>query len=276
MTKSGARKKRDPHFERERRRYKNPLPSREFILDTMLDAGVPLQDQELAKLVGISKSELPAFAKRLAAMEREGQILRNRKGVILIARKIALISGLVEGHPDGFGFVIPDDGSGDLFLSPKEVQKVLHRDRVMIREIGVDRRGRREAEIVEVIEHANSKIVGRLEREHDNAFVVPSDRRINQIIVVPNLEKSSAKSGEIVVVELIAQPAQGKQPVGRIAENLGHASDPGMEIEIALRKNGLPFKFSSKARAKLRTIQEILVLAAWTVDWIFETCPLSP
>ena|SRR5256885_5745782 len=138
----------DPHREREASRYEHPIPSRELILQTLAEAGVPLADEELAQRLAINSKERDAFVKRLGAMERDGQILRNRKGAILVAAKLDLVAGRVEGHPDGYGFVIPEEGE-DLYLSPHEMRKVLHGDRVMVRESGVDRRGRREGTIVE-------------------------------------------------------------------------------------------------------------------------------
>src|SRR5437667_55128 len=151
----------DPHREREASRYEHPIPSREFILQTLAEAGVPLTDEELAQRLAINSKERDAFVKRLGAMERDGQILRNRKGAILVAAKLDLVAGRVEGHPDGYGFVIPEEGE-DLYLSPHEMRKVLHGDRVMVRESGVDRRGRREGTIVEVIERVNHRVGGRL------------------------------------------------------------------------------------------------------------------
>lgn len=260
MTKPSRRRNRDPFLKREQLRYKDPLPSREFILETLAEAGIPMHEQELAQLLGIRKKEIEAFTRRLAAMQRDGQILRNRKDAILVAQKLALIAGRVEGHPDGFGFVLPDDGSGDLYLNPREMQKALHRDRVMVREVGIDRRGRREAEIVEITERADSTVVGMFKREHDFSFVVASDRRISQAIAVPRNEEGGAKPGEIVVVEIVSPPQREKQPVGRIVSVLGNATDSGMEIEIALRKHDLPFEFSPKAQAQASryptTVQE--------------------
>src|SRR6266571_1300798 len=139
----------DLHREREASRYEYPIPSRELILQTLAQAGVPLTDEELARRLAIKPKERDAFSKRLGAMERDGQILRNRKGAILVAAKLDLIKGRVEGHPDGYGFVVAEDGE-DLYLGPHEMRKVLHGDRVMVRESGVDRRGRREGTIVEV------------------------------------------------------------------------------------------------------------------------------
>jgi ribonuclease R len=236
----------DPHREREAARYENPIASRELILQTLADAGVPLTDAELAQRLSITRDERDAFERRLAAMEREAQILRNRKGAILVAQKLHLVAGRVEGHPDGYGFVVPEEGE-DLYLGPHEMKKVLHGDRVAVRKSGVDHRGRTEAKIVEVIERVNSRIVGRLRREQGILFVQPAERRISQNVHVAAEDARGARAGQVVVAELTAQPDGHAEPVGRIVEVLGEAADPGIEIEIALRKHDLPFKFSEAA-----------------------------
>src|SRR5262245_5291694 len=236
----------DPHRDREAARYENPIASRELILQTLADDGVPLTDAELPQRLAIKPDEREAFERRLGAMEREAQILRNRKGAILVARKLHLVAGRVEGHPDGFGFVVPEEGE-DLYLGPHEMKKVLHGDRVMARASGVDQRGRTEAKIVEVIERVNARVVGRLRREHGILFVQPSERRISQNIHVAPEDAGGARAGQVVVAELTAQPDGHIEPIGRVVEILGEAADPGIEIEIALRKHDLPFKFSQAA-----------------------------
>lgn len=246
-------RKDDPFLTREMERYDEPIPSREYILEVLAGEGVPIDERDLAKMLGIKKKELELFVRRLGAMERAGQLLRNRKGALLVARKLDLIAGRVVGHPDGFGFVVPDGEmerrGADLYLNPREMRRVLHGDRVMVREAGVDRRGRREATIVEVMERNNVRIVGTLHKEHAVFFVTPSDRRISQQIAVPHVDTANANSGEVVVVELVGQPDSKSQPIGRVVEVLGAATDPGMEIEIALRKHDLPFEFSAKAKS---------------------------
>src|SRR5262245_55367047 len=237
---------RDPHGDREAARYENPIASCELILQTLAQAGVPLSDAELAKRLAIKPDEREAFDRRLAAMEREAQILRNRKGAILVAQKLHLVAGRVEGHPDGYGFVVPEAGE-DLYLGPHEMRKVLHGDRVTARESGVDRRGRKEAKIVEVIERVNARVVGKLRREHGILFVEPAERRISQNILVPSEDAGGARAGQVVVAELTVQPDGHNQPVGRIVEVLGEAADSGIEIEIALRKHDLPFRFSAQS-----------------------------
>jgi ribonuclease R len=246
----------DPHREREASRYEHPIPSREFILQTLAEAGVPLTDDELAQRLAIKATERDPFERRLGAMEREGQILRNRKGAILVAAKLDLIKGRVEGHPDGYGFVIAEEGE-DLYLGPNEMRKVLHGDAVMVRESGVDRRGRREGTIVEVIARANHRVVGRLHGERGFLFVQPAERRISQTILVAPGDAGDARPGQVVVAELTAQPDGRTQPIGRVVEVLGEAADSGIEIEIALRKHELPFKFSAQAEALAATFPPV-------------------
>jgi len=127
-----------------------------------------------------ANAEREAFSERLAAMERDGQVLTDRKGRLCLAAKLELTTGTVQGHPDGYGFVVPDDGSADLFLAPAEMRKALHGDRVTARRIGVDRRGRPEGAIVDALTRANREIVGRLYEERGVSFVVAENRRINQ------------------------------------------------------------------------------------------------
>ena len=233
----------DPHFEREKERYGHPLPSREFILQTLKEQGVPVTEQTLQKLLEITEEENKIFGRRLSSMMRAGQIMRNRKDDIYVVEKLDLIKGKIQGHADGFGFLIPDDGSSDLFLSPKEMHKVLHGDSVMVREIGIDRRGRKEGTIVEVLERVITQLVGRLHVDYGILFVEAENKRISQDILVPKEESMDARAGQVVTVEIIQQPGKNVQPIGRIVEILGDYTAPGMEIEIALRKHDLPYQF---------------------------------
>jgi ribonuclease R len=237
---------RDPFLEREQSRYQHPLPSREHILGVLLEQGVPVSVDEMAQLLSIAPHEAEPFERRLGAMQRDGQIMRNRKNAICVVEKLDLIKGKVQGHPDGFGFLIRDDGGEDLFLHPGEMSKVLHGDRVVAREGGISARGRREGHIVEVLERANLKVVGRFLNEHGICVVAPEDRRISQDILIPAGANGGAKPGQVVVAEIIEQPQRHAQPVGRIVEVLGNYADPGMEIEIALRKHDLPHEFSTE------------------------------
>ncbi|MDN5836176.1 MAG: VacB/RNase II family 3'-5' exoribonuclease, partial [Nitrosospira sp.] len=233
----------DPNLERETARYGQALPSREFMLQILKEQGVPVNEDALRSLLEITEEENEIFGRRISAMVREGQIMRNRKGDICVVAKLDLVKGKVQGHADGFGFLIPDDGGADLFLSSKEMHKALHGDRVMVREIGVDRRGRKEGAIVEVLERAVTQLVGRLHADHGILFVEAENRRISQDILIPRDESMTASAGQVVMVEIIRQPSKNAQPIGRIVEILGEYTAPGMEIEIALRKHDLPYQF---------------------------------
>jgi ribonuclease R len=237
----------DPFLERERAQYEHPLPSREFILQILEEQGAPVEEGGLIGILQIKSKEEELFNRRLRAMERDGQIMRNRAGAICMVDKLDLVKGKVQGHPDGFGFVIPEDGSPDLTLSAKEMHQALHGDTVMVRVAGVDRRGRREAKIVEVLDHANQRVVGRLYEDHGIQFVVAENRRISQDILIAPGERSKASAGQVVMLEILQQPSKHAQPIGRIVEVLGNYADPGMEIEIALRKHDLPYEFPKDA-----------------------------
>ncbi|MCB6182449.1 ribonuclease R [Leeia sp. TBRC 13508] len=248
----------DPWLDREKQNYQFPLPSREYILQILTDQGVPVLPIELMNLLEIRNDEETLFIKRLAAMERDGQIIFNRKGAICIAEKIDLIVGKVQGHADGFGFCLPEDGSSDLFLSAREMQKVMHGDKVLVREVpgekrGGNRTGKREGIIIEVLERAQQHLVGRIIVERGIPFVLAEDKRISHEILLPKSENSHLEqplqTGQIVMVSLIQQPSKYAKPIGKVTEVLGNYADPGMEIEIALRKHNLPHIFSDEVEA---------------------------
>jgi len=258
----------DPEFAREQAKYENPLPSREYILQMLTDEGAPLSADQLIGLLDIQESELEPFRRRLGAMARDGQLMQNRRGDWLIPDKADLVRGRVIGHPDGFGFLKPDEGEGDIFLAAKEMDKVLHGDRVIARIIGTDRKGRPEGKIVEVTDRVNKTLVGRVIEEHGVVFVVPENQRISQDILLAPAEKGAKKlpkpmAGQVVMVELIEQPSKNSQPIGRIIEVLGNYADPGMEIEIALRKHELPFEFSKDALAETKKLSDTVRKADW-------------
>ena len=258
----------DPEFEREKSKYEHPLPSREYILQVLAVQGAPLEFDALARLLDVQAYELEAFQRRLGAMARDAQLMQNRRGDWLIPNKADLVRGRIVGHPDGFGFLVPEEGGADLFLAAKEMDKVLHGDKAIARVIGVDRKGRPEGKIVEVTERANRLVVGRVIEEHGVRFVVAEDKRISQDILLAPPDKGAkkslkAQSGQVVTVELIEQPSRHSQPIGRLVEVLGNYADPGMEIEIGLRKHDMPHEFSSEALAQTRKLPDAVRKSDW-------------
>ncbi|CAI8858623.1 RNase R [Methylococcus capsulatus] len=231
----------DPYAEREARKYERPIPSRELILKVLQDIGVPANLEEVADALGVDDAEdRESLRRRLNAMERDGQLLRNRRDRFCVVNAKDLIAGRVIGHPDGFGFLHPDDGSADLFISPKDMRALIHDDRVVVSVRGIDRRGRREAAVVQVLERNTHSTVGRLYIENDIAYVVPDNKRIPLDILVPENALAGASHGQIVVVEIVEQPTARREPIGRIVEILGDHMAPGMEIEVAIRNYNLP------------------------------------
>lgn len=268
----------DPYYARECEKYENPLPSREYVLQMLQGAGHPIGERELAEQLAITDDELYAFERRIRAMEREGQLMRNRKGALILPTKADLIACRIEGHPDGFGFARPEtsigrDKSADIFLDNRQMEKALHGDRVLVRVTGKDRRGRPEGSIVEVTERANIDVVGRIFDEYGVRYVVPEDRRLHTRIVIapeptvagkrPRKAKSgeaTAQPGQVVIAEILEQPGKRTLPVGRIKEVLGNYADPGMEIEIALRKHDLPFEFPKSVLDEAAKLPDIVVV----------------
>ena len=255
--KSNKRSK-DPFYKRESQKYSHPIPSREFILDIMKEYGTPIKKNELIKLLNIKKIEEEALTHRLKAMRRDGQILKNRKDVFCVAEKLNCISGKIQGHPDGYGFLIPDEPDhDDIFLNQKEMGKVFHNDRVMVQISGLDRKGKVEGTIVEVLERFNTVLVGRVVQSYGVTIVAAEDKRIHQDIIIPYGKDMDAVPGDIVEVEITTQPAMNIKPMGQVIEIVGKLDDSGIEIEIALRKHNLPFRFDKKIEKELEKISEI-------------------
>ena len=166
------------------------------------------------------------------------------------------IEGTVQGHRDGHGFVARDDGEPDIYLPPNEMRAVLHRDRVKVRIVRQDRRGRPEGRVLEIVERPPHPIIGRLLQEGGIWLVAPEDKRYGQDVLIPKAAIGAARTGQVVVVELTEPPALYGQPVGRVKEVLGEIDDPGMEIEIAVRKYGVPHEFSDAAIGEARALPD--------------------
>ena len=203
-----SKNKSDAFAKREARKYARPIPSREFIMEILADKGEPLTWQKLAKILDLHEDQdIDALQRRLNAMERDGQVIRNRRDGYGLVDKMDLVRGYVSAHPDGYGFLIPDDSSDDLFLSARQMRAVIHRDRVVARVSGIDRRGRREGAIVEILQRNTHSVVGRYFKESGIGFVIPDNKRITHDIAVPAEYQGQAQEGQIVVVELLEQPS---------------------------------------------------------------------
>ena len=243
----------DPHAEREARKYDQPIASREAILELLSDSPGPLNATDIADRLDLGAPDrFEALTRRLAAMQRDGQVLLNRRGGYAAAQKLDLIAGTVIANPDGFGFLKPDDkGSGDdLFLPPHEMRKALHGDRVLASVTGVDRRGRREGAIVEVLEHRLTRLTGRYEERARIGMVVPDDKRVLTEILIPTEDRNDARNGQLVVVEVVEPPSGGRPPIGRVLLVLGDRLTPSLVVQAAIHGHDLPHEFPKGALAE--------------------------
>ncbi len=168
------------------------------------------------------------------------------------------VVGTVQGHRDGHGFLRREGGEADVYLSPQEMRSVLHRDRVRVRVVRYDRKGRPEGRVLEILERHRSAIIGRLLHEGGNWLVAPEDKRYGQDILIPKNATAEATEGQVVAVELTEKPSMYAQPVGRVVEVLGEIDDPGMEIEIAVRKFEVPHRFSPESLAQAAKLPEAI------------------
>lgn len=244
----------DPHAEREASKYDNPVPSREYLFARLEEYGKPITPEDLSRMLAVDDEErLEGVRRRLAAMEREGQILRNRRGAFALIDKLDLIKGRVQGHRDGMGFLIREDGKKpDLVMPPRQMRRVFDGDQVLVRVSGRDRRGRDEATIVEVIARNTQSLVG-VYRQNTAEFgvLIPEKSRITQEVIIPHSVSGGARDGQIVSARITQQPATRVQPVGEVTEVLGERMDPGMEIDIAIRSYEIPAEFPPDVHAEI-------------------------
>ncbi|MBU2710905.1 ribonuclease R [Zooshikella sp. WH53] len=233
----------DPQAAEEAKKYENPIPSRQLIMQLLEDRGTPATLSALCRALEIDNDESrEALRRRLRAMERDGQLLSTRKGAYGLLSKMDLVKGRVIGHRDGYGFVAPADGSDDLYVSGTEMRQLMDGDIVVVREAGVDRRGRREAALVEVLERKNQQLVGRFYKKGNTQFVTPENKRIDKDIQVES-GPIQPNQGQYVIVEITQQPTRRLLPQGIIKEVLGDHMAPGMEVDVATRVHELPHEW---------------------------------
>ncbi|HJU39662.1 MAG TPA: ribonuclease R [Tahibacter sp.] len=246
----------DPYAEREQQRYEHPIPSREAILAFLGERGQLMNAEAIARELDLAhERDFEALTKRLAAMVRDGQLIQNRRGGYGVAQKLDLVPGVVIANPDGYGFLKPDAGGEDLYLSPFEMRKVLHGDRVLGSIVGMDRRGRRQGAIVEVLERRSSRLVGRVVEKDGLVLVAPDDRRLHQDVLIPPGKDQGARSGQIVVAEITDPPELHRGPVGRIVAVLGERLSPSLVVEMAIASHGIPHDWPEAALAEAAQVE---------------------
>ncbi|HEY9400250.1 MAG TPA: ribonuclease R [Luteimonas sp.] len=247
---------RDPQAAREASRYEQPIASRQMIIQLLTAADGPMDAEALAEKLGLTEPDrFDALGKRLGAMLRDGQLLQNRRGGFAPAAQMDLIAGVVIANPDGFGFLRPDAGGGDdLFLPPFEMRKALHGDRVLGSVTGVDRRGRREGAIVEVLERRLNRLIGRYTVEGGISYVVPDDKRIQRNIMIPPDARLEAQHSQLVVCEIVQAPDARRPPIGRVLAVLGDKLTASLAVEAAIHGHEIPHEFAPEVLAQAAAV----------------------
>ena len=261
-------KNHDPFASREAGNYEKPVPSREFLLDYLSESVGPLTHEEICSALNLKEDDqIEAMRRRLRAMERDGQVARNRRDGYGTLDKLNLVKGRVIGHPEGYGFVKPVNGDGeDIYLSSTQMRRVFDGDIVLVRVAGWDRRGRPEGSLVDVVERNTSQLVGRYFNESGINFVRADNPRISQDILIPSKGIGGAKSGQIVVVNVTEPPSRNSLPIGAIAEVLGDHLDPGLEVEMSIRNYGIPYQWNDEVLAETVEIPDHVTEVTSRVD----------
>ena len=241
---------------REAQRYEQPIASREMILQVLAANDGPMDAEALAARLALTAPDrFEALGKRLGAMVRDGQLLQNRRGGFAPAAQMDLVPGVVIANPNGFGFLRPDAGGGDdLFLPPFEMRKAMHGDRVLASVTGVDRSGRKEGAIVEVLERRLNRLLGRFTEEDGIAFVVPDDKRIQRNVMIPHDGRNEARAGQLVVVEITRAMDATRPPIGKVLAVLGDKLTASLAVEAAIHGHEIPHEFPPAVLAEATAV----------------------
>ena len=224
-----------------RRTYKHPVPGRSALLEYLRDAGTPLKLDALMQGLGLKGQRTrAALLDTLERMVKAGQIIQNRREEYCLTEKLELVAGMVSGHRDGFGFVIREDGEDDVYLSAREMRSLIDGDRVAIKIVGRDYRGRPEGKVVDILERGARDIAGQFIRERGIGIVVPDNPRIPHRVLIPQGEAGDAKPGQIVVARILDYPTNIEQPTGRIVRIIGDPQQKGIATDIAIHAHAIP------------------------------------
>lgn len=253
----------DPFQEREAEKYENPIPSREFILAHLEKREKPASRDDLAQELNLSGEEhLEALRRRLRAMERDGQLVFTRRQCYALPERLDLLRGKVIGHRDGYGFLRVEGQKDDLYLSAEQMKMCMHGDIILAQPLGADRKGRREARVVRVLEPRNNQIVGRYFTDAGVGFVVPDDSRLSFDILVPPEETMNARMGFVVVVELTQRPTRRTKAIGKVTEVLGDNMGTSMAVDMALRTHEIPHVWPVEVEQQIASLSEEVPEAA--------------
>jgi ribonuclease R len=234
--------------------YKHPIPGPNDLIDFLTETGKPLKADAILKAFDLKGQRMRSLlVEKLNTMVRAGQIIENRRGEYCLTAKLDLVTGTVSGHRDGFGFVVRDDGeSEDVYLSAREMRPLFDGDRVAIRVKGMDRRGRAEGQLVDVLERGTQQVAGQFIRERGIGLVIPDNSKISHRILIPKDESGGAKHGQMVVVEILDFPTYVEQATGRVVNIIGTPGEKGIATDIAIHSHAIPYEWPDTVREQVQ------------------------
>jgi ribonuclease R len=250
-----AKQSKDPFFERELSKYEDPIPSREYIMQVLSEHGKPILKGTLFKKLGVSKkAQQKALMFRLKAMIRDGQLLQDRKDRWCLTNKTTLLRGRVQAQAEGQGFFISETDEPDMVLPAREMRGVMHGDIVLAYPSGIDKRGRQEAKVHEVLERAIQSLAGRFIEREGVCYVEPEHRYCFHDILIPQDQTLNAKNGQMVIVKMVEYPTTHSMALGHVQKVLGEYLDPGLEIDVAILNYGIPHQMSSEVQSEMHLV----------------------
>jgi len=234
--------------------YKHPIPGPNDLIDFLTETGKPLKADAILKAFDLKGQRMRSLlVEKLNTMVRAGQIIENRRGEYCLTAKLDLVTGTVSGHRDGFGFVVRDDGeSEDVYLSAREMRPLFDGDRVAIRVKGMDRRGRAEGQLVDVLERGTQQVAGQFIRERGIGLVIPDNSKISHRILIPKDESGGAKHGQMVVVQILDFPTYVEQATGRVVNIIGTPGEKGIATDIAIHSHAIPYEWPDTVREQVQ------------------------
>ena len=243
--------------------YLHPVPGVRDLLALLRESGEPMTLEDIGRALDLkSPRHVNALAKKLRQMVQQGQIIKNRSSEYLLVAKIALVTGVVSAHRDGFGFLIRDDGQDDVYLSAREMRSLFNGDRIAIRV--TQRRGsdRTAGKLVEVLERRVTEVAGRLVRERGISLVVPDNPKQTQQLLIPNRKTGGAKPGQLVVARIIDYPSESTQATGEVVAVLGDPGERGIASELAIHAHNIPHRWPQPVSAEADAFKASVPAAA--------------
>jgi ribonuclease R len=198
---------------------------------------------EIQKRAGFGRDEVQRVVDALRELTREGQIVRLKKNHYALPAAQNLVTGRVHAHPDGFGFLIPDGkGAEDLYLNRREMRRVMHGDRVMVR---ADRkkRGGVESHIVQILERAQKRLIGTYDEFDGRGYLVPMDPRIAAAIPLQQSAGLKPEKGKVVAAEIFRYGTAMSGPEAELVHVIGNPDDPEVQVESIVFRYGLTTSF---------------------------------